>query len=38
MIELNIGSLLIAFVAAMGIPTAITGMAVWRHKLSYNLL
>lgn len=32
MIELNIGSLFLAAITAMGIPTAITGMAVWKLK------
>lgn len=30
--ELTIGSLILAFIAAMGIPSAITGIAVWWLK------
>lgn len=28
----SVGSLILAFIAAMGIPSAITGIAVWRLK------
>ena len=32
MVEVSIGELLLAFVAAMGIPSAIMGLIVWRFK------
>ena len=32
MVEVSIGELLLAFVAAMGIPSAIMGLIVWRLK------
>lgn len=32
MIEINIGELLLAFLAAMGIPSTIMGLIVWRLK------
>lgn len=32
MVEVSIGELLLAFVAAMGIPSSIMGIIVWRFK------
>lgn len=32
MVQLNLGELVLAFIAAMGIPSAITGLIVWRFK------
>lgn len=32
MIEINLGSLAVAFIAAMGIPSALMGLIVWRLK------
>ena len=32
MVQIEIGELLLAFVAAMGIPSAIMGLVVWRLK------
>lgn len=32
MIEINLGSLAVAFIAAMGVPSALMGLIVWRLK------
>lgn len=32
MVQLNLGELVLAFIAAMGIPSAIMGLIVWRFK------
>lgn len=32
MVQIDIGELLLAFVAAMGVPSAIMGLVVWRLK------
>lgn len=32
MVQLNLGALVLAFIAAMGIPSAIMGLIVWRFK------
>ena len=32
MVQLNLGELVLAFIAAMGVPSAIMGLIVWRFK------
>ena len=32
MIELNIAHLIVAFITAIGIPTTVTEMAIWKFK------
>ena len=33
MVQIDFGSLIVAFVAAMGVPSAIMGLIVWRLKV-----
>lgn len=33
MVQIDFGSLIVAFVAAMGVPSAIMGLIVWRFKV-----